>query len=246
MLLLGAGAPALAQHPAPPPEGLRLDGGGPGFTVVVPLGTGGVGRRGRLEIAAVVLTGAAHLGASRRGASRVFIPLAVAGWGGYLAYRAHTEPGYLGRAGFTRRRLAPAFRDASVGAAAALAAMAGVGWAQGTLRLHRDLLPLMLLYPAWGLVQQGLVQHLVAGNLQRARGWAGHPAFVVPTSAALFGSVHLPNLRLTAATTALGLVYTPLYLRHGNLWPLGLYHGWLGALFYFWVLDRNPWRYVAP
>jgi hypothetical protein len=43
------------------------------------------------------------------------------------------------------------------------------------------------------------------------------------------------------ATFGLGLVYIPLYLRYRNLWPLGFYHGWLGTLFYLWVLGRDPW-----
>ena len=45
---------------------------------------------------------------------------------------------------------------------------------------------------------------------------------------------------LVLATALLGLVFTPIYLRWRNLWPLGLYHGWLGALCYFWVIGRDP------
>lgn len=55
-----------------------------------------------------------------------------------------------------------------------------------------------------------------------------------------FGSVHIPDWHLTAATTVLGAAYTGLYQRHENLWPIGLYHGVLGAEFYVWVLGRNP------
>jgi membrane protease YdiL (CAAX protease family) len=91
-------------------------------------------------------------------------------------------------------------------------------------------------------MQQFLVQGLVAGNLVEAGGWVSSPFFVIPATAGVFASVHLPNLGLTAGTFALGLGYTPIYLQHRNLWPLGLYHGWLGALYYHWVLDQNPWR----
>ncbi len=58
----------------------------------------------------------------------------------------------------------------------------------------------------------------------------------------LFGAVHLPELRLVAATSLLGLVFTLIYLRWHNLWPLGVYHGWLGVFFCYWVLVRDPWR----
>gem|GEM_PF-5306162 len=62
---------------------------------------------------------------------------------------------------------------------------------------------------------------------------------LIPATA--FGAVHLPSWDLTAGTFGLGLASTPLYLRHRNVLPLGLYHGWLGAFYYRWVLDRNPW-----
>jgi membrane protease YdiL (CAAX protease family) len=51
----------------------------------------------------------------------------------------------------------------------------------------------------------------------------------------------VPEIPLMLTTFGLGLVYIPLYLRYRNLWPLGLYHGWLGTLFYLWVLGRDPW-----
>lgn len=115
--------------------------------------------------------------------------------------------------------------------------MAAVGAARGTLRVDGRLPPLLLLYPAWGLTQQLLVQGFVTRHLDEA----GLPAAAVtPLSAATFGSVHIPNWPLTAATTAMGAVYAGLYQRHRNLWLLGVTHGALGALFYVWVLDEDP------
>ena len=203
---------------------------------------GGLSRRGRLEMGAVGLTGAGHLGFSALDRSRLFIPVATLGWGAYVVYRARTDNRFVGEVGLTSTRLGPAFRDATLVALGATALMAGLGARQGSLRLGGDLIPLFLLYPIWGVVQQLLVQGMVAANLSRVPGGLGSPYAVTPVAAALFGAVHVPNWRLTGATFALGLAFTPLYLHHRNLWPLGLYHGWLGALFYAWVLDRNPWR----
>jgi membrane protease YdiL (CAAX protease family) len=122
--------------------------------------------------------------------------------------------------------------------------MAVVAALAGTLRLHAHLVPLLLLYPLWGLVQQFLVQALVAANLVRVRGALGSRTAVVSVCAVLFGVVHLPDLALAVATFVLGVAFTVIYLRHRNLWPLGLYHGWLGAIAYFWVLARDPWQEV--
>lgn len=227
--------------------------GAPTFSVTLHLNSlgsdqsqrGRLSQRAWLEIGAVTLTGVGHLAFSAFDASNVFIPLAMAGWGSYVYYRARTEPGFLNRIGLTSEQLGPAFRDVSLVAASSLALMAGYGAWKGSLRLHRDMLPLMLLYPSWGLVQQFLVQGLVAGNLTQSAAPLGSPYVVTPVSATLFGAVHLPSWDLAAGTSAIGLAFTPIYLKRRNLWPLGLYHGWLGVAYYFWVLDRNPWHYVV-
>lgn len=189
-----------------------------------------------------------HLAFSARKASAVYIPLVVLGWGGYAARRARAEPGFLGRVGLGRKSLRPAFREATLAAGASLAGMAAVGALRGTLArptparmLH--LAPLLVLYPAWGLVQQALVQGLVAGNL---RALGVRPALTTLASAATFGAVHAPSPGLAAGTFGMGLAFTPLFLRRGNVWPLGLYHGWLGTAYYGWVLGRSPWAGLRP
>lgn len=218
----------------------------PVFTLTIPLGPRGeaagrppLSQRALLEMGAVALTGVGHLAASSQGLSGAYIPAVIVGWGGYVGYRAATEPGYLGELGLTRERLGPAFRDASLVAAGALAGMAAVGAAQGSLRVDASMLPLLVLYPAWGLTQQVLVQGMLTRHLDAA----GLPAVaVVPIAAVAFGSVHVPNWPLVGTTTVLSGAFVSLYLRDGNVWPLGLYHGVLGTAFYVWVLDRDPWR----
>lgn len=194
--------------------------------------------RAAAEAGAVVLTGVGHLAASRAGVSGPYIPLVIAGWGGYVGYRATTEPGYLAGLGFTDENLGRAARDVGLLAAGAALGMGVYGAANGSLRLDASMLPLLVLYPAWGLTQQMLVQ----GFLTRPLAEAGLPTLAVaPITGAAFGAVHVPNWALTAATTAMGGAFAPLYLRDGNLWPLGVAHGGLGALFYVWVLDLDPW-----
>lgn len=201
----------------------------------------GLSQRAWLEMSAVTLTGLVHLGFSAMDASAYFIPLVGLGWGSYVYSRARAEPGYLREAGFTGRNLGPAFRDVGLVALASTALMAGIGYRQGSLRMEPGMAPLFALYPLWGWTQQFLVQRMLAANLTEARGTWGSPYVVAPVAALAFGATHVPNWRLAAATTAMGLAFTPLYLKHRNLWPIGLAHGVLGVLFYYWVLDRDPW-----
>ena len=194
--------------------------------------------RAAAEAGAVVLTGLGHLAASEAGVSGAYIPLVILGWGGYVGVRATTEPGYLADLGFTGENLGRAVRDVGLLSAGAALGMGVYGARRGSLRLDASMLPLLVLYPAWGLTQQMLVQ----GYLTRPLAEAGLPAVAVaPITAAAFGAVHVPNWELTAATTALGGAFAPLYLWDRNLRPLGVAHGGRGALFYVWVLDRDPW-----
>lgn len=194
------------------------------------------------EIGFVLATGFVHLLAShvldRQG---IFIVLALVAWLSYAVAQARRDRRALVRWGFSRRGLRQTGIAAAVVGVVATGAMAWIAAQHGRLEFNAHLLPLLALYPIWGIVQQFLVLALVAGNLHRARGWLGAHAFVVPCSAVLFGLVHVPDWRLVAATMGLGLCFTPIYLRWRNLIPLGVAHGWLGALCYFWVLGRDPW-----
>jgi uncharacterized protein len=159
------------------------------------------------------------------------------GWLAYVVHRART-PGVLARWGLTRANLGPCARAAAVALATGAAAIAAIGLARGTFVLDLALVPLLLAYPLWGWIQQLLVLGIVVRGLEDL-GCAR--AALVPIGAVGFAAVHVPDWPLCAATLTLGVVCCALFLRYRNLWPLGVLHGWLGALFYRCVLARDPW-----
>jgi hypothetical protein len=146
----------------------------------------------------------------------------------------------MDRWGFRGKNFVRCFLTATLLAVPILAAMAGFAASRGKLTFPTHGWILLALYPIWGTIQQFLVQALVVGNVAKS-GLTLSPAAIVLIGATVFAMAHLSNLRLLIATFALGLVFVPLYLRYRNLWPLGLYHGWLGTFFYFWILHRDPW-----
>jgi ABC-type cobalamin transport system permease subunit len=93
----------------------------------------------------------------------------------------------------------------------------------------------------WGWIQQLLVLGIFVGNLEAIG--VRRPALIALAGIG-FAAVHLPDWPLCGATLLLGLGCSALFLRHRNLWPLGVLHGWLGACFYRWVLARDPWADV--
>ncbi len=194
------------------------------------------------EALAVVATGVLHFVFEEvLHQKALYIGLAVAGWGGYLLWRTRGDRGVLRGWGFRRDNLRAAFVAPTVFAAIAAVALAGYALSRDALVWRWQMLVLFALYPVWGVIQQFLVQALVVGNLVDTVPALRSAWRVTPIAAALFGAVHWPDRTLVVATFALGCVFTPMYLRWRNLWPLGLYHGWLGVLTYYWVLGRDPW-----
>jgi len=198
-----------------------------------------------LEMTAVLLTGAGKfVFMDGLGWKLPFIVGAILGWGTYVYGRHRRQPGILAYWGFRTDNFRRSFLRLLPAATGAVILFAGVGYATGKLVLSWHLLPVLLLYPVWGVIQQFLVVGLVAGNLSDYAGRRLPPALVTGTTAVLFSAVHWPARLLVAGTFVLAVVYVLAYLRSRNLWTLGLYHGWLGGFFYFFVLGRDPWLEV--
>jgi hypothetical protein len=194
-----------------------------------------------LALVGAALTAGLHLVLQADGPNPSFIAGACLFWAGFVVARTRRDRTALRRWGFRLDNL----RAASL-VPAALFAVAAAGFAayaatRGTLRFPPHAVWLLLVYPAWGVVQQFLVLGVVVGNLALVPGLRRRPALLTAVGATLFGLVHAYDARILAATFLLELALVPWYLRHRNLWPPGVLHGWLGALFYLWVLGRDLW-----
>src|SRR5262249_24483514 len=132
------------------------------------------------------------------------------------------------------------FMATSLFALPALLTMWWMAHAQSAAVFNWRMLVLLGLYPVWGLVQQLLVQGIFVRPVTAAGAGVLKKLSVTVLAALLFAAVHLPDVKLAAATCLIGAVFTTIYIRWRNLWPLGLYHGWLGVFFYYWVLGRDP------
>ncbi|MDB4285972.1 CPBP family intramembrane metalloprotease [bacterium] len=198
--------------------------------------------RGSWEILAVVLTGIGRFLFMVWLDWKVFyIIAAILGWSIYIFSRVKNTSGLWEKWGFSNKNFASTFYTCLGFASVSMLVMAAMGYSRGFLSFSWDMIPLFLLYPIWGFIQQFLMQALVSGNLE-TMGWSKWA--IIPFTGLLFGMVHLPFPVLSAATLLMGMAFTWIYLKWKNLWPLGLFHGWLGVILYFWVLGRNPWTEV--
>jgi membrane protease YdiL (CAAX protease family) len=115
------------------------------------------------------------------------------------------------------------------------------GLTYDTLVFNVHIIPILLLYPLWGTIQQFLIIGLLVKNLSAFKNRSIPSTLVIIIASVIFSVVHYPSAPLIIATFFLAVFYGWLYLRYNNLWILGLFHGWLGGLFYFFVLGRDPW-----
>ena len=195
------------------------------------------------ELGAVVGTGVLHPLFKYFDAKGLFILSASIFWIAYMARQVWRDPDVWEHWGFRTQNLGKAFVWPSLFFVLSGLAMAAFGMANGRRLWQANMLFLVLLYPLWGILQQFLVQALGVGNLLKLFPQAGL-WLAMPAGMILFSLVHYPNIWVMTATAGLACVCIPCYLRDRNLWPLGLLHGWLGTLFYLWVLGRDPWAAV--
>ena len=122
----------------------------------------------------------------------------------------------------------------------AVIAFAGIGLYQATINITWHIIPILILYPIWGIIQQFLLIALTAGNLQDLKSYKLNKQVIIFIAAVLFALVHYPYGWLITGTFILALLYGFIYLKERNLYVLGIFHGWLGGLFYYTVVDRDP------
>jgi len=193
-----------------------------------------------LEFLAVVTTGLLHLVFKSLGAKGLFIALASVSWIGYIVCRVRQDSSLWVKWGFQTKNLSSSFLLPTGIFVIGVSLMAWYGLANGRVLWQGHILLLLLLYPLWGILQQFLVQTLGVANLMAlfpTQGWM----VAMPVGIVLFAVIHFPNGLLMLATGLMAALFIPCYLRDRNLWPLGLYHGWLGTFFYLWVLGKDPW-----
>lgn len=201
--------------------------------------------RRKYEIMAVLLTGAGKLVFMDLLHWKLpFIIVSIFGWTAYVLYRNKKVNGILSYWGFRTDN----FREVTLKilpfGIVSVTGFLAVGYARDTINFNWHIIPILILYPIWGVIQQFLVIGLVAGNLQDLKENKLHEFVIIALTAVLFGLVHYPYYWLIAGTFVLALVYGFIYLKVRNVYVMGLFHGWLGGLFFYTVVDRDPFAEV--
>ena len=198
-------------------------------------------KRRILEIIAVILTAAGKfIFMDYLNWRFLFVSIAIISWITYIIYRSKKQPTILKYWGFRTDNFKSVLKRVLPFGLPAVISFIGVGFYQSTINITWHIIPILVLYPLWGTIQQYLLIALTAGNLQGLKGQKLNKGVIILLSALLFGFIHYPYTWLMIATFILALFYGWIYLKDRNLYVLGLFHGWLGGIFYYTVLERDP------
>jgi membrane protease YdiL (CAAX protease family) len=173
-------------------------------------------------------------------AKTVFIIVAASTWLGYVLWRWRRDRGVLHTWGLRRDNLAAAARAALLITVPLVICGTAYGFTTRHFPPPRGFWLILLLYPAWGIAQQFLLNAMLARNLSTLLpAWA-----VVLVSAVLFAAAHAPDLPVVALTLPAGALWVLMYRRWPNLWALGIAHGIIGTVVFYGVLGRDPLAFL--
>lgn len=172
----------------------------------------------------------------------LFIVIIFCFWSIYVGQRVRKNREILKEWGFRSDNFKEVFLKVLPFGLTTILACLLIGYFQETINLHWHIIPILILYPLFGTLQQFLLMALVAGNLQDLNRFRNKT--IITLTSILFGLLHYPHWWLVLGTFLLALYYAHIYLQKRNLYVLGIFHGWLGGIFYFTVVDKDPFLEV--
>jgi membrane protease YdiL (CAAX protease family) len=169
-----------------------------------------------------------------------FILTVIVFWTFYVFYRRNRNPEITNYWGFRTDNFLKVVQLILPFGILSLVIFICIGLYQQTINITWHIIPILILYPAWGIVQQFLLIALTAGNLYDFKNSRLSKGTIIVLSASLFGLIHYPYVWLMAGTFILAIFYSVIYLKQRNIYVLGIFHGWLAGFFFYIVVNRDP------
>ena len=173
-----------------------------------------------------------------------FVVIAILGWSAYVFFRYKQDNDILKYWGIRTDNLKIVVRFMLPFGLLSIFTFFIIGYYQKSINLTWHIIPILVTYPIWGSIQQFITIGLITGNLKDLKRKRLSKFSIIFITAVLFSVVHFPSQWLMLGTFILALFYGYVYLKMKNVFAMGLFHGWLGALFYYTVVNRDPFQEV--
>ena len=97
---------------------------------------------------------------------------------------------------------------------------------------------LLCIYPLWGIVQQFILQSIITKHLYEVLSfdYTINMLLTCLISGGIFSMLHTHLKQLPIPSFIVGCLWAYFYLLYNNILPLGIYHGILATLYYYFIL----------
>jgi hypothetical protein len=163
-------------------------------------------------------------------------------WSLYIYNRYRADHTILATWGFRKSYFRESFLIILPFTVAISAGIIWYGLTYNTASLSWHLIPVFLLYPAWGIIQQFLMIAMIAENLRSLVAVRMTDNQLIILISVLFSFAHFPDVPLMGFTFFMEVLFLVAYFKYRNLWSLGLFHGWIGSLLLYFVMGRDLWH----
>jgi hypothetical protein len=121
-----------------------------------------------------------------------YVAVVIISWSIYIFLRNKTNSEIVKSWGFRNDNILAVSKRVLPFAIVAIAISFFFGFYQNTINITWHIIPILILYPIWGIIQQFLLIGLTAGNLQDLKGLGLNRRIIILFSSLLFSSVHYP------------------------------------------------------
>jgi hypothetical protein len=108
--------------------------------------------------------------------------------------------------------------------------------------MNPHIIPIFILYPLWGMVQQFIFLVIIALNMRQFRIFSKNRNRLYLVVSLLFSIIHFPYVPLMVYTFFMEIVFLIAYRKWRNMWAIGMAHGWSATLLLYYVLQRDLWQ----
>jgi len=163
-------------------------------------------------------------------------------WLGYAAYRYSSDHAILKNWGYRKENFGKSLRvllpflGISMGVALLYARLNDIPI------LNFNIIPILLLYPVFGIIQQFMLVCILARNLQYTSFFSSRRYLMILAVSVLFSLIHYPYPWLMIFTFFMEIVFLSVYLKWRNLWAIGFAHGFIATFLLYYILNRDLWK----
>ncbi|MFO8235221.1 MAG: hypothetical protein R6U04_07450 [Bacteroidales bacterium] len=197
----------------------------------------------KIEILAVVITGILKFVLMDWLGLRLFYILGISIFWVFFIYKQHKKyPSILNEWGFKKENFVKSFLFLLPFAVVLISGILLYGVIVNAEFMNWHIIPIFVLYPVWGIIQQFMMVGIIAKSLSYISKENYQQWYVIIFTSLIFALVHYPSIPLMIFAFVLEINFIWVYFKWPNLWSLGLFHGWIGGLFLFFVLKRDLWN----